>query len=159
MQTTHYDSVFIPTGQKNPMLPIFATPPATPFARWARASSLTAVLLLAGCSNERWGFPYRASVQQGNWITSEQVATLQVGMSREQVRFVLGSPTLASVLHANRWDYPYTFQAGTGQPQQRRFTVWFDDADRLAHWQGDPQPDVQPFQQASNRAGDADPAQ
>jgi len=115
--------------------------------RRARSLILLAALLLAACSNEKWGFPYRVSVQQGNWITAEQVATLQVGMTREQVRFVLGSPALASVLHAERWDYPYYYQPGTGQPRQRLFTVWFED-ERLARWAGDEQPGVQPFQQA-----------
>jgi len=115
--------------------------------RRARSLILFAALLLAACSNEKWGFPYRVSVQQGNWITAEQVATLAVGMTREQVRFVLGSPVLASVLHADRWDYPYYYQPGTGQPHKRLFTVWFED-ERLARWAGDEQPGAQPFQQA-----------
>jgi len=106
------------------------------------------VLVLAACSNEKWGFPFRYSVQQGNWITQEQVATLQVGMTREQVRFVLGSPTLTSALHADRWDYPYYYQPGTGTPLERRFTVWFEN-DYLSRWSGDEQPDVQPFQQSA----------
>jgi len=122
------------------MLSLFGT-------RFVRPFVLLVALLLSACSNERWGFPYRVSVQQGNWVTSEQVATLAVGMTREQVRFVLGTPTLASVLHADRWDYPYVYQPGTGRPQERRFTVWFED-ERLARWQGDEQPAVQPFQQA-----------
>ena len=124
--------------------------PARRRARRGLSAGLAAaamVALLAGCSGEKWGFPYRASVQQGNWITQEQVATLQEGMTREQVRFVLGSPTLTSVLHADRWDYPYFYQPGTGDPQQRLFTVWFEN-DRLVRWQGDEQPEVQPFQQA-----------
>lgn len=119
---------------------------------------LAGLFALAGCSNEKWGFPYRASVQQGNWITKEQVDMLQQGMTREQVRFVLGSPTLTSVLHADRWDYPYYYQPGTGTPQQRRFTVWFEN-DRLVRWQGDEQPDVQPFQQADVESARSEAAQ
>src|SRR5690606_3291026 len=115
---------------------------------------LAGLFARAGCSNEKWGFPYRASVQQGNWITKEQVDMLQQGMTREQVRFVLGSPTLTSVLHADRWDYPYYYQPGTGTPQQRQFTVWFEN-DRLVRWQGDEQPEVQPFQQADQDVEDA----
>lgn len=119
-----------------------------PRSRGLRAGlALAGLLALAGCSTEKWGFPYRASVQQGNWITQEQVATLEKGMTRDQVRFVLGSPTLTSVLHSDRWDYPYYYKPGTGTPQQRRFTVWFEN-DQLARWQGDEQPDIQPFQQA-----------
>ncbi|MBO1111733.1 outer membrane protein assembly factor BamE [Bordetella petrii] len=107
------------------------------------AAAVTAAL--AGCTSDKWGFPYKAPVQQGNWITQEQVALLQPGMTREQVRFALGSPTLTSVLHADRWDYPYFFKPGYGKPQERKFTVWFDN-DRLVRWSGDEQPELQPFQ-------------
>lgn len=100
---------------------------------------------MAGCSSDKWGFPYIAPVQQGNWITQEQIALLQPGMTREQVRFALGSPTLTSALHADRWDYPYYFKPGNGQAEDRQFTVWFD-GNRLTRWDGDTQPKLQPFQ-------------
>ena len=73
-------------------------------------SGLTVVALavglfvLSGCSPNKWGFPYKVGVQQGNWITKDQVALLRPGMTREQVRFALGTPTLTSALHANRWE-------------------------------------------------------
>ena len=101
--------------------------------------------VLSACSAGKWGFPYKADIQQGNWITSEQVALLQNGMTREQVRFALGSPTLTSVLHGDRWDYPYYFKPGYGKPEERQFTVWFEN-DRLVKWSGDEQPALQPFQ-------------
>ncbi|AZY50057.1 outer membrane protein assembly factor BamE [Bordetella avium] len=107
--------------------------------------TLVLAAALAGCSSGKWGFPYRADMQQGNWITQEQVALLQQGMSREQVRFALGSPTLTSVLHADRWDYPYYFKPGYGKPEERKFTVFFEN-DRLVRWEGDKQPELQPFQ-------------
>ncbi|MDQ8035240.1 hypothetical protein CEG14_05930 [Bordetella genomosp. 1] len=100
---------------------------------------------LTACSGGKWGFPYKADIQQGNWITSEQVALLQQGMTREQVRFALGSPTLTSVLHGDRWDYPYYFKPGYGKAEERQFTVWFEN-DRLTRWSGDEQPELQPFQ-------------
>jgi outer membrane protein assembly factor BamE len=107
----------------------------------AMAISLTA------CGGNKWGFPYRADVQQGNWITAEQVAQLQTGMTREQVRFILGTPTLQDIFHANRWDYPYYQKPGYGAPQERKFTVWFEN-DQLVRWSGDEQPDRQPFEQS-----------
>ena len=92
--------------------------------------------------------PYRPDVQQGNWITQSMVEELRVGMSREQVRFVLGSPMLTSVFHADRWDYPFVFRQGRGNDSEvRRFTVFFDADGRLDRWEGDDQPAVQPFQQ------------
>ncbi|MFQ1065078.1 outer membrane protein assembly factor BamE [Bordetella trematum] len=111
----------------------------------AALGALVLASALAGCSSGKWGFPYRADMQQGNWITREQVDLLQPGMSREQVRFALGSPTLTSVLHADRWDYPYYFKPGYGKPQERQFTVFFEH-DRLVRWVGDEQPELQPFQ-------------
>ena len=104
---------------------------------------------LAGCGSTNWGFPYRATIQQGNWITSEQVAKLETGMTRDQVRFILGTPTLQDIFHAERWDYPYYNQPGYGQDELRKFTVWFEN-DRLARWTGDEQPDRQPFQKADS---------
>jgi len=112
----------------------------------AGLAALGLAVALAGCAGgSKWGFPYKIDVQQGNWITQEQVALLQPGMSREQVRFALGSPTLTSVLHADRWDYPYYFKPGYGDAQERKFTVWFEN-DRLVRWSGDEQPELQPFQ-------------
>jgi len=111
-------------------------------------AAATIVFALAGCASGKWGFPYKAPIQQGNWVTSEQVALLQTGMTREQVRFALGSPTLTSVLHAERWDFPYYYKPGYGKSQERKFTVWFKD-DKLVRWQGDEQPDLQPFQLAN----------
>lgn len=116
-------------------------------ARLAALALAASLAMLAGCSSSggKWGFPYRADIQQGNWITQEQVSLLRVGMTREQVRFALGSPTLTSVLHADRWDYPYYFKPGYGPVEERKFTVWFEN-DRLVRWSGDEQPELQPFQ-------------
>ena len=114
-----------------------------------------ALLGLAACSSvnnyvPNFVKPYRADVQQGNWLTQEQVELLRPGMTREQVRFALGSPTLTSIFHADRWDYPYLFTPGHGQTEERRFTVYFAN-DRLERWTGDEQPARQPFQQKDTR--------
>ena len=116
-------------------------------ASYLRASLLGVVCAaaLTGCSSNEWGFPYRTGVQQGNWVTKDQVSLLRPGMSREQVRYALGTPTLASVLHANRWDYPYFYRAGNGKIEERVLTVIFEGS-QLASWRGDEQPDLQPFQ-------------
>ena len=110
------------------------------------AVSVLAVALSA-CGTTNWGFPYRPDVQQGNWITSEQVAQLQQGMTREQVRFILGTPTLQDIFRGDRWDYPYFHKPGYGEQEERKFTVWFE-GDSLVRWEGDEQPDRQPFQKA-----------
>jgi outer membrane protein assembly factor BamE len=69
--------------------------------------------------------PYKIDIQQGNVVTREQAQALQPGMSRLQVRDILGSPLLTSVFHADRWDYVFTFRR-QGQPlQQRKLAIFF----------------------------------
>lgn len=125
-----------------------------PFASHFRATVIlaAAMTVLTGCESSSWGFPYRSSVQQGNWVTKDQVSLLREGMTREQVRFALGTPTLTSVLHSNRWDYPYYFRAGNGDVQERVLTVFFDN-NQLARWKGNEQPELQPFQLAKEEVG------
>ncbi|MEW6513990.1 MAG: outer membrane protein assembly factor BamE [Pseudomonadota bacterium] len=86
-------------------------------------------LLLAACSNtpditSRLS-PYRIDVRQGNYVTQDMVAKLKPGMTRDQVRFALGTPLVADMFHADRWDYVYRFQPGRGEAQLRRLVVFF----------------------------------
>ena len=124
------------------------------FALHLRTGVALALLVVAaaGCSSNRWGFPYKVSVQQGNWITKDQVSLLRPGMTREQVRFALGTPMLTSALHSNRWDYPYFYRAGTGKIEERTLTIFFNGA-QLESWRGDEQPELQPFQMARDDVG------
>ena len=79
--------------------------------------------------------PYRIEVVQGNVITSEQVALAKPGLTRAQVRDVLGSPLLADPFHADRWDYVFTIRRQGAEPQLRRVVVRFK-ADVLAQHRG-----------------------
>ncbi|WP_227870595.1 outer membrane protein assembly factor BamE [Orrella marina] len=119
--------------------------PHNAMLRYAVGFVLTATVLVSGCSSNRWGFPYRVGLQQGNWVTEQQVGLLYQGMTREQVRFALGSPTLTNVLHADRWDYPYFYRAPNRSVEVRNFTVLFS-GDLLVSWHGDEQPALEPFQ-------------
>ncbi len=69
--------------------------------------------------------PYKIDIQQGNVVTSEQAKALQPGMSRTQVRDMIGSPLLTSVFHADRWDYVFTFKRQGQALQQRKLAVFF----------------------------------
>lgn len=80
--------------------------------------------------------PYRIDVRQGNFVTQEMVAQLRPGLSREQVRFILGTPLVADMFHVDRWDYVYRFQPGRGEVQQRRLAVFFQD-NKLVRVTGD----------------------
>lgn len=103
-----------------------------------------AVVALAGCSSydsvtQRIAqsiTPYRITVVQGNFVSQEKAAQLQAGMTREQVRALLGTPLLADMFHADRWDYLFYFKRGsTSIVQQRDLVVTFS-GDRLASWSG-----------------------
>ncbi|MDR2111727.1 MAG: outer membrane protein assembly factor BamE [Candidatus Accumulibacter sp.] len=81
---------------------------------------------------------YKIDIQQGNVLTQEMVAQLRPGLTREQVRFILGTPVLADMFHANRWDYLYRLQKGsTGEIETRKFSTFFDDDGRLVRVGGD----------------------
>jgi outer membrane protein assembly factor BamE len=83
--------------------------------------------------------PYKIDIQQGNVVTREQAQALAPGMSRLQVRDILGSPLLTSVFHADRWDYVFTFRRQGAAAQQRKLTVFFKD-DVLERFEGDELP-------------------
>lgn len=83
---------------------------------------------------------YRITVVQGNFVSRESVAQLKAGMTREQVRFLLGTPLLADIFHADRWDYYFSFRRGSETiVQQRHFTVFFE-GDKLVRFGGDDLP-------------------
>ena len=84
--------------------------------------------------------PYRINIVQGNFVSREAAAQLKEGMTRDQVKFLLGTPLLTDVFHADRWDYVFSFRRGsTPVVQERRFTVFFQDG-KLVKWQGEELP-------------------
>jgi outer membrane protein assembly factor BamE len=99
-----------------------------------------ALPLLAACASSpditSMLSPYRVDVRQGNYVDQEMVVKLRPGMTRDQVRFVLGTPLVADMFHVDRWDYVYRFQPGKGEVQLRRLVVFFVD-DKLARVGGD----------------------
>ena len=71
--------------------------------------------------------PYRMEIVQGNVVTKEAAALIKPGMTRQQVRDLIGSPMLTDLFHADRWDYVFTIRR-QGTPDQRRSVVaWFKD--------------------------------
>lgn len=106
-------------------------------------SLLFVCLMLSACGVKLPGVddlpglrPYRINVQQGNALTQEMVAKLKPGMTRSQVRFVLGTPMVQDPFHAQRWDYVYFFTEGHKPTRSRRLTVVFED-DKLLRLEGD----------------------
>lgn len=96
---------------------------------------------------------YKLDINQGNYITVDQVDKLKVGQTRQQVRLVLGTPLLTDPFHANRWDYPYEFTRQGRTLEHRQLTLYFVD-DKLARWEGDEMPPP-PAEVARNGGGDS----
>ena len=70
---------------------------------------------------------YRIDVQQGNILDQEEVDKLKIGMTKQQVQFVLGTPIIKDAFHPSRWDYVYTFKPGNGVTEQRTITIFFQE--------------------------------
>lgn len=88
--------------------------------------------------------PYRVEVVQGNFVSKEQVQALQPGMSREQVRSILGSPLVTSVFHADRWDYVFTIKRRGVDIENKKLTVYFSGF-ALERVEGDEMPSEKEF--------------
>jgi len=116
-------------------------------------TSLTFVglLALAGCS-----FPgvYKIDIQQGNDVTQDMIDQLRPGMTRRQVRFIMGNPLIQDTFHTNRWDYLYSLQPGGGQRQQERMSIFFNENDQLVSLSGDFMPGVSRDQEILGGSGD-----
>jgi outer membrane protein assembly factor BamE len=129
---------------------------------WLLAGAVAATLSLGACSSftERSRSalyaitPYKVEVVQGNFVSKEQVELLKPGMSRQQVREILGTPLLTDVFHSNRWDYVFTIQRQGVDAQQRRLTVFFN-GETLERFEGDPMPSEQEFVAAVDARGRA----
>ena len=94
------------------------------------------ILTLSACSKDKIPGVYRIDIQQGNQVTQEMLSKLEPGMTKSQVSFVMGTPMLIDVFHPNRWDYIYSFHPGNGSREQRRITLYFDDAETLDYIDG-----------------------
>jgi outer membrane protein assembly factor BamE len=81
-------------------------------------------------------------VQQGNYIPQEAALQLKPGMTKDQVRFLLGTPLLNDVFHQDRWDYVFRRQrANATEIEEQRLTLLFKD-DRLVQMIGDAAPEI-----------------
>jgi len=117
-----------------------------------RLGLLLAAAALAGCgtvdsASRRLASslaPYKVEVVQGNFVSREQVEQLQPGMSRQQVRDLLGTPLVTSVFHGDRWDYVFTMKRQGVDAQARRLTLFFK-GDVLERFEGDPMPSEAEF--------------
>lgn len=104
------------------------------------ASLLALALVTAGCSGLRFPGVYRIDIPQGNFVTEDMLNQLRPGMTPEQVRYVLGQPTLVDPFTPDIWFYPMVYQPGRGEKVQQRIVVHFDNGLYSGH-EGDVIPD------------------
>jgi len=124
-------------NQTRPAAPVSTAPAAV-----AADADKSAAVANSGAQTTRvtqlqkflWVFsPYRPSIQQGNFVSEEMFKQLKVGQTRDQVKFVLGTPLLADAFHRDRWDYPFYLARGNGELTTSRVSVYFkeDKVDRI----------------------------
>jgi len=103
--------------------------------------ALAALVLssLVGCSSFRFPGVYRVNVQQGNYIEQDKVDQLEIGMTKKQVQFIMGTPSIKDTFNQDRWDYYFSLRRGDKLLKNYRLTTHFED-DKLARWSGDYEP-------------------
>jgi outer membrane protein assembly factor BamE len=104
-------------------------------------ASLFIAALLAGC-----GVVYKIDVQQGNYVTQDLVDRLKPGMTKAEVRQLLGTPLLSDVFHANQWDY-YFSNMKAGKAEDRSRLVVYFESDKVARFTGNGRPGTTPSAQ------------
>ena len=104
------------------------------------SARILCLLLLAAASG---GCVYKMDIQQGNYLEGKTVDQLQVGMTRSQVRYLLGTPMVPGLFDKDRWDYLYWFEKGRHKAQQRRLVVYFKD-DKVSHFDRENVPNTAP---------------
>jgi outer membrane protein assembly factor BamE len=79
--------------------------------------------------------PYRVDIPQGNFVTEEMLAQLKDGMTRDQVKFILGTPLITDIFHADRWDYAFRMLKRNDEVLSSRVTVFFKD-NKVSRFEG-----------------------
>lgn len=99
-----------------------------------RTTIITIALSLSACSS----WVYRIDIPQGNYLEQKSIDKIQIGMTKEQVKFILGSPILVDTFDNDTWNYLYRFKSGSSKEldAQKSFTIKFED-DKLISADGD----------------------
>ncbi len=94
---------------------------------------------ISACSSLEFPWAYKVNIPQGNYIEHEMVEQLKVGMSKRQVRYVMGSPLVEDTFNTDRWDYYFSVRKGNKMLKEQHFTVHFED-EKLTRWEGTYEP-------------------
>jgi outer membrane protein assembly factor BamE len=116
--------------------------------------TLAACICLHGCGY----FVYKMDVQQGNYVTQDVVGRVKTGMTKAEVRQVLGTPLLSDPFHANRWDYYFSSEKGRHKEDRTQLSIFFEN-DRVVSVKGEGRPPAPPpVGQAAPQQGAPAPA-
>ena len=107
-----------------------------------RIATVSLLLLLGACSSLEFPGVYRLSIDQGNIITQEMVDQLEIGMSRSQVEYVMGTPLIRDSFSPDRWDYVYTLNK-EGKPAERHQLSAYFQGDKLVRIVTDVKPSAE----------------
>ena len=99
---------------------------------------IIAALALAGC-----GLVYTIDVQQGNYVTQDVAAKLKIGMTKAEVRQLLGTPLLIDAFHSNRWDYFFSSVKRGKAEDRTRLSIFFEN-DKVVSFNGEARPALPP---------------
>jgi outer membrane protein assembly factor BamE len=106
-----------------------------PISRLLAVLAAVVSLAISGCV-------YRLDVQQGNLLTPEDIEAVKPGMTRSQVRFLLGTPVVEDRYHDDRWDYMYYFRQGRTAETTRRWLIVYFDGDKVKEIRRDVPPEL-----------------
>ncbi len=102
-------------------------------------ATISLAITLSACS---YLAPYKIDIQQGNIIAQENVDKLKAGMTRSEVKNLLGTALVSDIYHADRWDYVYSLRKGWTVEEQRKLTLTFEK-DVLAKIEGQGLPNTE----------------
>jgi len=99
-----------------------------------RTSIIAIALSLSACSS----WVYRIDIPQGNYLEQKSIDKIQIGMTKEQVKFILGSPVMIDTFDQDTWNYVYRFKSGRSEDlnMQKNFTILFEE-NKLVSAEGD----------------------
>lgn len=100
-----------------------------------RSCLFLSLLALCACSSLKFPGVYRIPIQQGNYLEKDMIDQLKVGLSKRQVRYIMGSPMLEDTFNEDRWDYYYSVRRGDTELRANHFVVFFEN-DKLTRWEG-----------------------
>ena len=103
---------------------------------------VTLAITTVACAGLRFPGVYRLKILQGNYLEQEMADQLEVGMTKRQVRYVMGTPLIQDTFNPDRWDYYFAVRHDGKELKEYHFTVYFE-GDSLSHWEGNYEPSQQ----------------